>query len=109
MIGLIGRIEVEVHLEVEKVGGRKSQVGGRKVLTGGRKVLTGGRRIQREAQQTLRRSIGRGREARQAIVKRSQAIRLSQKTVDLAVMRGVIIGTGHHVRRTMRCFSCGKL
>ena len=109
MIGLIGRIEVEVHLEVEKVGGRKSQVGGRKVLTGGGQVLTGGRRIQREAQQTLRRSIGRGREARQAIVKRSQAIRLSQKTVDLAVMRGVIIGTGHHVRRTMRCFSCGKL
>ena len=50
---MIGRIEVEVHLEVEKVGGRKSQVGGRKVLTGGRKVPTGGRRIQREAQQTL--------------------------------------------------------
>ena len=45
MIGLIGRIEVEVHLEVEKVGGRKSQGGGRKVLTGGRKVPSGGRRI----------------------------------------------------------------
>ena len=53
---MIGRIEVEV-LEVEKVGGRKSQVGGRKVLTGGRKVPTGGRRLQREAQQTLRRSV----------------------------------------------------
>ena len=61
MIGLIGRIEVEVHLEVEKVGGRKSQVGGRKVLTGGRKVLAGGHRIQREAQKALRMSIGSGR------------------------------------------------
>ena len=57
---IIGTIEVEV-LEVKEVGGRNAQVGGRKVLTGGRKVLTGGRRIQREAQQTLRRSIGRGR------------------------------------------------
>ena len=78
---MIGRIEVEVHLEVEKVGGRKSQVGGRKVLTGGGKVLTGG--IQSEAQQ--RRSFGRGREAR------SQMIRLSQLTIDLAVMRGVVM------------------
>ena len=78
---MIGRIEVEVHL----VDGRKSQVGGRKVLTGGGKVLTGGRRIQREAQQTLRRSFGRGREAR------SQMIRLSQLTIDLAVGRGVVM------------------
>ena len=46
MTGIIG---VEL-LEVEKVGGRESQ-------GGGRKVLTGGRRIQREAQQTLRRSV----------------------------------------------------
>lgn len=83
---IIGTIEVEV-LEVKEVGGRNAQVGGRKVLTGGRKVLTGGRRIQREAQ-TLRRSFGRGREAR------SQMIRLSQLTIDLAVGRGLVIGTG---------------
>ena len=77
-----------------------SQVGGRKVLTGGRKVLTltGGRRIQREAQQKLRRSSGHGREARQAMVKRPQAIRLSQLMIDLAVMRVAVIRTGQHVR-----------
>ena len=103
MTGIIG---VEL-LEVEKVGGRKSQGGGRKVLTGGRKVLTGGRRIQREAQQTLRRSFGRGREARQAIVKRSQAIRLNQLTIDVTVGRGELMRTGHHVGSIMRCFTIG--
>ena len=87
-----------------------SQVGGRKVLTGGRKhlTLTGGRRIQREAQQKLRRSSGHGREARQAMVKRPQAIRLSQLMIDLAVMRGLVMGTGDHVRREMRCIFFGK-
>ena len=103
MTGMIG---VEL-LEVEKVGGRKSQVGGRKVLTGGRKVRTGGRKIQREAQQTLRRSVGRGREARQAIVKRSQAIRLNQLTIDVTVGRGELMRTGHHVGSIMRCISIG--
>ena len=79
-------IEVEVHLEVDKV-----QIGGRQWLTGGRKVLTGGRRIQREAQQKLRRSSGHGHEAREAMVKRPQAIRLSQLRIDLAVMRGEVM------------------
>ena len=84
------------------------QVGGRKVLTGGRKVLTGCRRIQREAQEKLRRSSGHGREARQAMVKRPQAIRLSQLMIDLAVMRGVVIRTGQLVRREVRCTFYGK-
>ena len=97
---MIGRVEVEV-VEVEMVGGRKSQVGGRKVLTGGRKVLAGGRRIQREAQHTLRGIIGRGREA-------GQAIRLSQLTIDLPVVRGLVKRTGNHVRREMRCFTFGE-
>ena len=100
-----------MHLEVDKVGiirGRMSQVGRRKVLTGGREILTGGRRIQREAQKKLRRSSGHGREARQAMMKRPQAIRLSQVMIDLAVMRGVVIRTGEHVRREMRCSFFGK-
>ena len=66
-------IEVEVHLEVDKV-----QIGGCQWLTGGRKVLAGGGRIQREAQQNLRRSSGHGRKDRQAMVKQPQAIPLSQ-------------------------------
>ena len=102
-----------MHLEVDKVGigiirGRMSQVGGRKVLTGGREILTGGRRIQREAQKKLRRSSGHGRSARQAMMKRPQAIRLSQVMIDLAVVRGVVSRTGVHVRREMRCTFFGK-
>ena len=99
-------IEVEVHLEVDKVG--IGMIRGRKVLTGGREILTGGRRIQREAQKKLRRGSGHGRSARQAMMKRPQAIRLSQVMIDLAVMRGVVIRTGEHVRREMRCTFFGK-
>ena len=103
MTGIIGGIiiiGVEL-LEVEEVGGRESQGGGR------RKVLTGGRKVPNFATTTLRRSVGRGREARQAIVKRSQEIRLNQLTIDVTVGRGELMRTGHHVGSIMRCISIG--
>ena len=89
-----------------------SQVGGRKVLTGGREILTGGRRIQREAQQKLRRSSGHGREARQAVAKlvvRQPAAPLPEQfKEDLPVMRGLVMRTGPHVERELRCTVFGK-
>ena len=100
MTGIIGGIIGVELLEVEEVGGRESQGGGRKVLTGGRKVPN-------FATTTLRRSVGRGREARQAIVKRSQEIRLNQLTIDVTVGRGELMRKGHHVGSIMRCISIG--
>ena len=99
---MIGRMEVEV-LEVEEVGGRNSQSGGR------RKGLTGGRKIPNFATTTIRRSVGGGREAGQAIVivKRSQEIRLNQLTIHVTVGRGELMRTGHHVGSIMRCISIG--
>ena len=108
-------IEVEVHVEVNR--GRMSlEVGQDGRGTRGRRIQRGahtrGRRIQRGAQE-LRRSSGNGREARQAVaklvVRQPAAPLLEQLKEDLpAVMRGLVMRGGPHVKRELRCTGFGK-
>ena len=98
-------IEVEVHVEVNR--GRMSLEVGQDGRRG-----TRGRRIQRGAQE-LRRSSGNGREARQAVaklvVRQPAAPLLEQLKEDLpAVMRGLVMRGGPHVKRELRCTGFGK-
>ena len=107
-------IEVEVHVEVNR--GRMSlEVGQDGRGTRGRRIQrrgahTRGRRIQRGAQE---RSSGNGREARQAVaklvVRQPAAPLLEQLKEDLpAVMRGLVMRGGPHVKRELRCTGFGK-